>query len=194
MQSFFLVCIFSKRNMPIYTRTGDKGKTSLLGGKRVLKSDDRVDTYGTVDELNSVLGVVVSQLSKNHNELKKELESIQHDLFAVGSYLSHPHGEPLSYLGERVSDFEKKIDEMTEKLPELKNFILPGGSSAGAALHQARTVSRRVERRLVALMQHEDIDESIVKYVNRLSDLLFTMARDINFKEKQKETIWAKKA
>ena len=176
--------------MPIYTRTGDKGQTSLFGGGRVLKSDDRVDTYGTIDELNSLLGVVVAAIETKHKKLAQELEAIQHDLFAIGSYLANPQAQAVDKLTEKITAFEKEIDQMTEKMPELHNFILPGGGKVGASLHQARTVCRRAERRLVALMQHEEIDIQVVTYVNRLSDLLFTMARFVNHKEKKKETRW----
>ncbi|CAN5126370.1 cob(I)yrinic acid a,c-diamide adenosyltransferase [soil metagenome] len=180
--------------MPIYTRTGDKGQTSLFGGTRVLKSDDRVDTYGTIDELNSLLGVVVANIETKHKKLAKELEGIQHDLFDIGSYLANPKAKPIGRLQMRVEEFEKRIDTMTSKMPELHNFILPGGGRVGASLHQARTVCRRAERRLISLMQHEEIDEHLVKYINRLSDLLFTMARSVNHKEKKKETIWTKQS
>lgn len=176
--------------MAIYTRTGDKGKTSLFGGQRVLKSDIRVEAYGTVDELNSVVGLVVATLSTRHSKLKKELEKIQHDLFAIGSYLASPKADPISFLSQRVDDFEKLIDSQDKILPPLNNFILPGGGRAGASLHQARTVCRRVERGLVALMQKSEVDDDVVKYINRLSDLLFSTARFINHKEHKKETIW----
>lgn len=179
--------------MPIYTRTGDKGQTSLFGGKRVLKTNPRVDTYGTIDELNSVIGVVLSFLGHKHISVKKELIAIQHDLFDVGAYLANPSAKPLLRLEKRVTECEKSIDVMTEQLPVLRNFILPGGSKAGAALHHARTVARRAERRLVALDQDEEIDRHVIKYVNRLSDLLFTMARFVNKTDKVEETIWTKK-
>jgi len=179
--------------MPIYTRTGDRGKTSLFGGKRVLKSNSRVDTYGTIDELNSLVGVVVASVGRRNTKLSLDLESIQHDLFDIGSYLANPQAEPIKRLERRVNEFEKSIDQMTLKIPELHNFILPGGGKAGSSLHQARTVCRRVERRLVAFMQEEEVDEWVVKYINRLSDLLFTMARFVNHKEKKKETIWIQK-
>lgn len=181
--------------MKIYTKTGDKGMTSLMGGKRVRKDSQRVDSYGTVDELNSVLGVVSSFLTgKNEKVLhvKDEIERIQNDLFDIGSHLADPGADPLSFLPIRVATFEKIIDQMTSKLPPLRNFILPSGSHAGAHLHQSRTVTRRVERRLVALSQKEKVDISILIYFNRLSDLLFTMARYINHKDKQPETIWTK--
>lgn len=176
--------------MPIYTRRGDRGQTSLFGGTRVLKSETRVDTYGTIDELNSVLGLAVSHLSLKHVSLKKELEIIQRTLFSIGSYLANPNAEPVPGLSERVGEFERLIDEQTKKMPELHNFILPGGGKAGASLHQARTVCRRAERRLVALMQEEELDENVVKYLNRLSDLLFSSARFVNHIEKKTETIW----
>lgn len=176
--------------MTIYTRTGDKGKTSLIGGKRVLKSDVRVETYGSVDELNSVLGVVIANLSSKHMTLKKELEVVQHDLFAIGAYLAQPSAPPLKHLEKRITEFEQLIDRQTQKLPALRNFILPGGGKAGASLHQARTVCRRAERQLVALMQKDKIDPDIMKYLNRLSDLLFSTARFVNHQEKNKETIW----
>jgi len=178
--------------MPIYTRTGDKGHTSLFGGKRVLKTNTRVDTYGTIDELNSILGIVIAFLGTKKVAVKKELIVIQHDLFDIGAYLANPKAVPVVRLEKRVSEFEKDIDMMTKKLPELRNFILPGGSRAGATLHHARTVCRRAERRLVGLQQDEEIDEHLVKYINRLSDLLFTMARFVNHKDKQKETLWTK--
>ena len=179
--------------MAIYTRTGDKGKTSLFDGTRVLKSHIRVETYGTIDELNSVIGAAVASIKKQKSGIKKELEEIQHDLFAIGSVLATPHGMPVIGLDTRPKDFEKLIDEMTSKMPELKNFILPGGSPAGSLLHVARTVSRRAERKVIALMQKEEVDTNIVIYLNRLSDLLFTMARFVNHLEKQKETIWKKR-
>lgn len=190
--------------MPIYTRTGDKGKTSLFGGKRVLKSNIRVDTYGTIDELNSAIGVVIagianrpakagSSASRDKSQIanvQKELLQIQHDLFAIGAYLANPKAGAVKSLSGRVKEFEKMIDAQTKKMPELKNFILPGGGMIGAQLHQARTVARRAERQLVALMQKEALDEKVIIYINRLSDLLFSTARFVNHNEKKKETIW----
>ncbi|HVF69158.1 MAG TPA: cob(I)yrinic acid a,c-diamide adenosyltransferase [Xanthomonadales bacterium] len=182
--------------MPIYTRTGDKGTTSLFDKTRVLKSSDRVDTYGTIDELNSAIGAAISQLKRSKKQelrIKDELEKVQHDLLEIGSALANPKSLPIKDLNSRPTDFEKLIDKMTAKIPELKNFILPGGSKAGSLLHVARTIARRSERRIVHLIQTEEIDQDIVIYVNRLSDLLFTMARYVNHKEKKKETIWKKK-
>src|SRR3989344_3757292 len=148
--------------MAIYTRTGDKGKTSLMSGQRVLKSDLRVETYGTVDELNSAIGVALSATSDKRQAIRKELIRIQNDLFEIGSNLADPatsdKRKEKSYLQQRVTDFERFIDEMTEKMPPLRNFILPGGGKAGAFLHLARAVSRRAERKIVALNNKQKID------------------------------------
>ena len=179
--------------MPIYTRTGDKGKTSLFDGTRVLKSDKRVETYGTVDELNSMIGAAIAQLTAKNKPVKKELEKIQHDLLDIGSALATPHPMPVVGLEDRPKDFEKVIDTMTQKMPELTGFILPGGGKAGSLLHVARTIARRAERQLVALMQKETVDNTIIIYLNRLSDLLFTMARFANHTEEKKEIMWIKK-
>lgn len=180
--------------MAIYTRTGDKGKTSLFDGTRVPKSHIRVDTYGTIDELNSTIGVAIAHFKKGKSLLiKKELEAIQHDLFAIGSALAMPAALPIDHLSAKTQEFETLIDQLTSAMPELTQFILPGGSIAGAQLHVARTIARKAERKVVALMEKEPIDESILKYLNRLSDLLFTMSRHVNFDEKRKEIIWIKK-
>lgn len=179
--------------MPIYTRTGDKGKTSLFDGSRVLKSHPRVETYGTIDELNSMLGAAIAQLKTSNTKLKTELEHIQHDLFEIGSALATPHPLPAVGIDARPKDFEKLIDELTAKMPELKSFILPGGSRAGSLLHVARTITRRAERQLIGIMDKEEIDQATVVYLNRLSDLLFTMARFVNHTEKKKEIKWIKR-
>ncbi len=179
--------------MPIYTRTGDKGSTSLFDKTRVLKSSARVETYGTIDELNSLIGAVVAHLENDSDFVKEELEKIQNDLLEIGSALANPKALPIKGLSKRPTDFEKLIDKMTDKLPELKNFILPGGSKAGALLHVARTTARKAERRIVALIQSENVDSDIVIYVNRLSDLLFTMSRFVNQAENKKEIKWTKK-
>lgn len=175
----------------IYTRTGDKGKTSLMGGKRVLKSDPRVEAYGTVDELNSTLGLAITHLPKD-SDLASFLTSVQHDLFAIGSYLSDPAATDIPGLDKKITKFEQVIDEQTQKLPALRNFILPGGSVAGASLHHVRTVCRRAERRVVAFHGEHPIQDDVVTYLNRLSDLLFSSARFINHEENQPETLWKK--
>ncbi|MDO8621054.1 MAG: cob(I)yrinic acid a,c-diamide adenosyltransferase [Candidatus Levybacteria bacterium] len=182
--------------MPIYTRTGDKGYTSFFNGQRISKSDSRVDVYGTIDELNSAIGMAIAELIRIKDKglsIKSELERIQNDLLDIGSALANPASKPLNYLEKRVKEFEDFIDQMTKQMPILKNFILPGGGKTGALLHFARTVCRRAERNLVKLSENGKIDNNIIIYINRLSDLLFTMARFANFKEKKKEIIWFKK-
>ncbi len=186
--------------MKIYTKTGDKGTTSLFDGTRVDKDDIRVDTYGTVDELNSQVGVVVAHLLDTATEepLKQELVQIQDDLFSIGALLANPKEkmdkEMSEHLAKRVTDFETFIDSMTEEIPELKNFVLPGGGKAGAFLHMTRTIARRAERRVISLFKKQEKPQEIVMYFNRLSDLFFTMSRYINFKEGNKETIWSSSA
>ena len=184
--------------MKIYTKTGDKGTTSLFDGTRVDKDDVRVDAYGTVDELNSQVGVVVAHLLDTVYEepLKSELLQIQDDLFTIGALLADPKEkvtkEFTEHLTQRVQEFEKLIDNMTEEMPELKNFVLPGGGKVGAFLQMTRTITRRAERRIISLFKKEQPKSEIVMYFNRLSDLFFTMSRYINFKEGNKETIWNK--
>lgn len=180
--------------MPIYTRTGDKGTTALFDGTRVAKSHERVETYAAIDELNSIIGETIAFLPKSaFISIRKELVQIQHDLFAIGSALAMPHPLPVAGIENRPKEFEQQIDELTKKLPELKNFILPGGSKAGSLLHGARTFARRAERRVVALTEKEEVDQEILIYLNRLSDLLFTLARYTNHQQKQKEIKWIKR-
>jgi|ERR1700722_16264676 len=182
--------------MPIYTRTGDKGKTSLFDGTRVLKSHRRVETYGTIDELNSNIGVAIAEIKElglKNKDIVEELEAVQHDLLDIGSALATPHPLPVEGLEKRPKEFEKLIDTLTKQMPEIKYFILPGGGKAGSLLHVARTITRRAERQLVALMQKETVDSTIVMYLNRLSDLFFTLARYVNYKDKKKEVRWIKK-
>lgn len=179
--------------MKIYTKRGDRGQTSLGSGIRVPKYHIRVKTYGTVDELNSVIGIIISSLGKKVYEknLTKTLQIIQNDLFNIGSYLASPAQKKLlSPLSSHVDLFEREIDEMTKVLPPLLSFILPGGTSTSSFLHLARTVSRRAERRLVELNNKEEIDASVLVYINRLSDLFFTQARFVNFKSRQKDIPW----
>jgi len=184
--------------MAIYTKKGDKGRTSLGSGVRVWKDSHRVEAYGTMDELNALLGTIESELSLVNKKYAKYLKEIilvvQNDLFCVGSYLSNPSNKDLvSHLSENTSKFEKEIDEMTSKMPELSNFILPGGGKIGARLQLARAVVRRAERKLVTLIKKEKVNSHVVQYVNRLSDLFFTMSRYANFCEKEKEIIWKKR-
>jgi cob(I)alamin adenosyltransferase len=184
--------------MAIYTKKGDKGRTSLGSGIHVSKDNIRVEAYGTVDELNAMLGVAGSELAHIKEGYARYLleiiRQVQDDLFCIGSYLSNPaNANLIELLSQRTTVFEKYIDEMTEKMPELNNFILPGGGKTGAQLQYARTVSRRAERRLVTLAKKVKVSEGILQYVNRLSDLLFTMSRFANHNEKQFETIWKRR-
>ncbi|MBF8250194.1 MAG: Cob(I)alamin adenosyltransferase [Candidatus Levybacteria bacterium] len=183
--------------MAIYTRTGDKGTTSLFSSKRVSKSDLRIEVLGAIDELNSLIGVVICEIRNPKSETRNKLEKIQNDLLSIGSSLADPimNYKPLTmnYLPNRVKEFENFIDQMTENLPPLRNFILPGGGKTGAMLHLARAVCRRAERRIVGLNHKGKLDNSIIIYFNRLSDLLFTLARFVNFKEKKKEVVWINK-
>lgn len=174
--------------MPIYTRTGDKGETSLFGGKRVSKSDALVDAYGSVDELNSWIGMVAAALPKS--EKKEFLHKIQADLFTIGGALAGWKDADLSILPARVTEMEVEIDVMEKELPELNTFILPGGSVAGAHVHVTRSVCRRAERLLVALFQKQTVNPDIIQYLNRLSDLFFQLARFINKNAGAVETQW----
>lgn len=178
--------------MSIYTKFGDKGKTSLFAGKVVSKANLRVNTYGALDELNSYLGIILAKLKEV--KIKKTLNIVQSDLFSIGAYLANPlkeNDENLEkHLKEQVDFFENEIDLITKKLPVLKNFIFPGGGELGASLHFARTLTRRAERRVVELSEKEYVFPQILIYINRLSDLLFMYARFINNKQNKKEVIW----
>jgi cob(I)alamin adenosyltransferase len=179
--------------MKIYTKKGDSGKTSLFGGKRVLKSSLRIDAYGTVDELNSILGLALSYSPDSRTA--DLLNELQNQLFVLGADLATPADVKKQIRRITVRDIEKLenyIDELDELLPPLKNFILPGGSSCGAAIHLARTVCRRAERSAVACRESDEkpvTDETII-YLNRLSDLLFVLARFANQQGGREETVW----
>lgn len=184
--------------MAIYTKKGDRGKTSLGSGVRVYKDSLRVDAYGTIDELNASLGLAKAQLGLINKKyaiyLSKILNQVQDDLFSIGSYLSNPANSGLiSGLSKQTELFENYIDEMTEKLPELANFTIPGGTLVASQFHVSRTVCRRAERNLVSLIKKEKVNEDVVKYINRLSDLLFTMNRYANFSENEKDIIWKRR-
>jgi len=182
-------------DMKLYTRKGDKGETSLFGGGRVPKSSPRVHAYGEVDELNAVIGWAASV--NEDPVIRERLVSIQSDLFAIGAHLATPPPRPgqrsptLPALPhERVPVFEKWIDEAMAEAPPLRAFILPGGAPGSAALHVARTVCRRAERRVVELAETEPIDPGIVVYLNRLSDLLFAYARLANLRAGVEDVVW----
>ncbi|TSC83664.1 MAG: ATP:cob(I)alamin adenosyltransferase, monofunctional PduO type [Parcubacteria group bacterium Gr01-1014_13] len=175
--------------MKIYTKTGDTGETGLLGGKRVSKGSLEMQLIGEVDELNAALGVAVLFITEE--KLKLFIQDIQRDLFKVGAELAALQTtmiERLEKVGNtRVGEMEKMIDEFWAQLPELKNFILPSGSAAGAHLHLARVICRRVERELVAFGQTIPLRSELYIYLNRLSDFLFASARYVNFKAGEEE-------
>jgi len=175
----------------IYTRTGDKGETGLAGGARVTKDSLRVEAYGNVDELNSVLGLARAFLKDK--ELDALLGELQKDLFVAGADLASPGegGREVPRISkDRIAEMERTIDKFEEELAPLKAFILPGGGQAGSILHYARTVARRAERRIVTLSKAEKINDQIMPYINRLSDLLFVVARVANHREKKGEVEW----
>lgn len=179
--------------MKIYTKTGDKGETALYGGERVPKNHARVQAYGAVDELNAALGVARGQMGDSR--LDAHLENIQNALFDVGADLATPNdskyrAKVAAIDVEDIAVLEALIDKFDEELGELKNFILPGGDAAAAALHVARTITRRAERDVVTLSEHEAVNEHVGVYLNRLSDLLFTMARVTNMRMGVRETKW----
>lgn len=184
--------------MKIYTKTGDKGMTKLVDGCCVEKFNPRVEAYGCVDELNSNIGLVRSilQTQNTFNELSTHLEIVQNQLFSVGSLLATSQLEVFSKLPQittqHIEQLENWIDLYTEPLPPLKNFILPGGDLAASFLHICRTACRRAERRSVEIYTKEDQYQNVLIYLNRLSDLLFTWARWVNFKKNNTETIWKK--
>lgn len=180
--------------MKIYTKTGDKGETGLFGGERVSKSNLRLNAYGSIDELNSFLGLAVIEVT--NIDIKNILKDLQNKLFVLGSDLATPETEknkklkisrtPDSY----ITDIEQIIDKYEAQLEELNNFILPGGSKGSAILHICRTISRRAEREVVALKNTEHIGENIVIFLNRLSDLFFVLSRFENKYSNIPDTKW----
>jgi cob(I)alamin adenosyltransferase len=178
--------------MKIYTKTGDSGKTSLLGGTKVFKNNPRIEAYGTVDELNSYIGLL-SDFSNDDNA-KNILKEIQDRLFTIGAELAcDPDSKmPLPDLHESDIEYlEKEIDNMQDQLPVMKNFILPGGHPAVSFAHVARCVCRRAERCTVNLQENSGtVDQLIIKYLNRLSDYLFVLARCLGMKNNAPEIIW----
>ncbi|NBD23128.1 cob(I)yrinic acid a,c-diamide adenosyltransferase [Paenibacillus glycinis] len=170
--------------MKIYTKTGDKGQTSLVHGKRVPKYAARVDAYGTCDEANSMIGVALSALGQREDwaAFRELMHTVQTKLFHVGSELATPSRLKVAWpiAEEDVRYLEARIDEMEADLPPLSNFILPGGHPCGAALHAARTIVRRAERLAVVVWKDEDMNPAVLSYLNRLSDLLFVAARHVN--------------
>jgi cob(I)alamin adenosyltransferase len=188
--------------MKIYTKTGDKGKTSLFGGTRVPKYNLRIEAYGTIDELNSHIGLIRDQKTDSHTT--DMLIKIQNDLFTLGSVLATPKDKEKlkngkdrlnipKVTGSDILFLEDKIDEMNKKLPVMTHFILPGGHQTVSFCHIARCVCRRAERICVELSENEEIDSVILKYLNRLSDFLFVLARKLTVDNKATEIIWKPK-
>lgn len=178
--------------MKIYTKTGDSGQTSLFGGKRVNKNDVRINSYGTIDELNSIIGLILTEkVNERTNEI---LNNIQHILFAIGAELATPSDVKSSVINslsvDEILSIEQIIDEIENQLSPLKNFILPGGTRSAALLHLARTVCRRAERNIVEIEKDERINPNIIIYINRLSDLLFVIARFENHVTSTPEIEW----
>lgn len=195
----------------IYTKTGDKGETSLFGGQRITKSHPRIEAYGSIDELNALLGLSIAHVQEilsdsahtpdalqQYTSIAAQLERVQHTLFIIGSHLSTPY-DPVnipktlpSFESKEIEEMEKWIDAASQNLPELKQFILPSGTVAGSSLHVARTVCRRSERAVIRLAAEELILTDIVRYLNRLSDYLFIVARLVNHLHGVPETPWKK--
>lgn len=183
--------------MKIYTKTGDKGETSLFTGQRVPKTDPFIEALGTVDECNSALGTALAFLPQTSqmDPVRLQLETIQHALFDVGAAIATPITRAATHKikktrfdHEEIEELEKWIDKMEAELPPLKAFILPSGHPAGAALHLARSICRRAERRVIQL--GADVSETVLIYLNRLSDYFFSVSRYVNFLVKYPETLW----
>lgn len=175
----------------IYSKTGDGGQTGLIGGTRVPKNNIRVEAYGTVDEANALLGVLLARYPYfPHHE---ELEQTQHRLFDVGAILADPQARTVGITEDEVKHLEELIDELAVDLLPQTQFILPGGSELAGWLHVVRATVRRAERRVTTVMQHDEVPTIVVKYLNRLSDYLFTLARAVNKEFGVNDIPWAKK-
>lgn len=177
----------------VYTRGGDKGQTSLVGGKRVSKASERLEAYGTIDELSSHLGLLAALLPDGHE--KEVVERIQNTLFNVGTILATEHEDAARYASARLPEgeiarVENEIDRVVGLLPEAQGFILPGGTREAAQAHVCRTVCRRAERRIVALSEVAEISADVLQYVNRLSDYFFVLAKMLNFIAGKSEKTW----
>lgn len=181
----------------IYTKTGDQGSTSLVGGVRVSKSHIRLEAYGTIDELNAFLGMLVCEVGDA--DIKSQLQYVQHKLFTVGGYLATDQSQTKLHQAnilpdESVDCLEKAIDQMDAGLPALKGFILPGGARSSALCHVCRTICRRAERRILALEEAGicQLDVNVKRFINRLSDYLFVLARKLNYLTEIEEFYWDK--
>ncbi len=183
-------------NNKVYTRTGDAGKTSLASGRRVDKDDVRVEAYGTVDELNSNLGVLVASSRLDDPDVIALLRKAQNKLFNIGAYLADDRDGAALYgvTSEDVAELERMMDAMNEELPPLQGFILPGGSRLSALADRCRTVTRRAERRVVTLARTAAVETLVLEYLNRLSDFFFVFARFNNIQNQTEEIYWDKEA
>ncbi len=176
--------------MKIYTKTGDDGTTGVQGGKRISKSNLRIKAYGTIDELNATIGLVLSK--KFDDDIEDLLRNIQNDLFVAGSDLSNPDLSNMKnrITKEMVANIEKNIDRLENELPPITNFILPGGHEVASLIHIARTIARRAETIVISLNENEKVNDECKKFLNRLSDLLFVIARTVNKKNGFNDIIW----
>jgi cob(I)alamin adenosyltransferase len=184
----------------VYTKKGDRGETRLVGGQKVRKSHPRIESYGTLDELNSVLGMARQTIAEQHGEdarfagLSDELLRVQHELFNLGSVLATRPEDVVEQMPRvtevDVAALEESIDRHNEELPPLRSFVLPGGSRLNADLHLARTVCRRAERHMVAMSEEEEVDAASMSYINRLSDALFVWSRWASHAAGQAEVLW----
>jgi len=176
--------------MKIYTKTGDDGTTGVQGGKRISKSNLRIKAYGTIDELNATIGLVLAK--KFDDDIEDLLRNIQNDLFVAGSDLSNPDLSNMKnrITKEMVANIEKNIDRLENELPPITNFILPGGHEVASLIHIARTIVRRAETIVISLNEKEKVNDECKKFLNRLSDLLFVIARTVNKKNGFNDIIW----
>lgn len=175
--------------MKIYTKTGDKGETSLFNGERRSKDDIRIEAYGTVDELNATIGLLISKI--NDNSVVNLLIETQKNLFDLGSMLANPNSPSKASLKDTdIEALEQAIDNMNESLPELKTFVLPGGNEVSSIAHIARTVCRRAERRTISLSAQAEIEAVSIRYLNRLSDYFFVLSRKLVYDNGSKEIQW----
>lgn len=177
-------------SMKIYTKTGDGGTTGVQGGKRISKSNLRIKAYGMIDELNANIGLVLSK--KFDDDIENLLRNIQNDLFVAGSDLSNPDLTNMKnrITTEMVTNVEKTIDRLENELPPITNFILPGGHEVASLIHISRTIARRAETIVISLNEKEKINDECIKFLNRLSDLLFVVARIVNKKNGFNDIIW----
>lgn len=178
--------------MKIYTKTGDKGMTKLVGSSTVAKDSDRVESYGTIDELNSWVGYIISQLPQENQEIKQELEALQQLLFDAGTDLSTPieAQRPFKLQKESVHWLEQRIDVYTAQSPDIDRFILPGGTPAASMVHVARTIARRAERIIVRLNWTAKINEEVLIFTNRLSDYFYALARYLNVQAQRPDVFY----